>query len=65
MKNLLTILIALFSIMMIASCSTYRGTANRGTVKRSTAPGQVKKMTGAKNAKAYAPGQQKKKGNNE
>jgi hypothetical protein len=58
MKNLLRITIALCSIIMIASCKV-----NHGTVRSSTAPGQVKKATGAKSAKAYAPGQQKKKDN--
>ncbi|MFT0716482.1 hypothetical protein [Flagellimonas lutimaris] len=60
MKNLLRITIVVCSIAMFTSCKV-----NHGTVKSSTAPGQVKKMTGAKSAKAYAPGQQKKKGNNE
>jgi len=58
MKNLLRITIALCSIIMIASCKV-----NHGTVRSSTAPGKVKKVTGAKSAKAYAPGQQKKKKN--
>jgi len=65
MKNLLKITTALILIVLIASCTAHRGTVNRGTVKSSTAPGQVKKRTGAKSAKAYAPGQRKKKGNNE
>lgn len=56
MKNLLKITIALCSIVMVASCKV-----NHGTVRSSTAPGQVKKVTGSKSAKAYAPGQQKKK----
>ncbi|MER3373448.1 MAG: hypothetical protein RIM83_02315 [Allomuricauda sp.] len=58
MKNELKITIALCSIIMITSCK-----ANHGTAKRSTAPGQVKKATGAKSAKSYAPGQRKKKDN--
>lgn len=39
-----------------ASCTVVRG---RGHAK-SAPPGQVKKATGAKSAKAYAPGQRKK-----
>ncbi len=58
MKNLLRITIVLCSIGMIASCKV-----NHGTVRSSTAPGKIKKATGAKSAKAYAPGQQKKKKN--
>ncbi|MBO0331685.1 hypothetical protein [[Muricauda] lutisoli] len=65
MKNLLSVTALLFTIIMFASCTAHRGTVNRGTVNSSTAPGQVKKTTGAQSAKAYAPGQQKKKGNNE
>ncbi|GLU42416.1 hypothetical protein [Allomuricauda sp. NBRC 101325] len=60
MRNLLKITVVLCSVAMFTSCKV-----NHGTVKSSTAPGQVKKATGAKSAKAYAPGQQKKKGNNE
>lgn len=59
MKNLLKITTLLFSIAILASCKV-----NHGTVKSSTAPGQIKKVTGAKSAKAYAPGQQKNKKNN-
>ncbi|WP_306013494.1 MULTISPECIES: hypothetical protein [unclassified Allomuricauda] len=64
MKNLLQIATVLFMITILTvSCSANRRTVNRGTVNSSTAPGQVKKVTGAKSAKAYAPGQQKKNGN--
>ena len=58
MKHLLKITVILFSFAMFTSCKV-----NHGTVKSSTAPGQVKKVTGAKSAKAYAPGQQKNKKN--
>jgi len=45
-----------FLMALFMSCSTHKS-----YTKSSTAPGQVKKYTGAKSAKAYAPGQQKKK----
>lgn len=47
-----------FAVLMFGSCSVHRSAGNSAT-----APGQVKKITGAKSAKAYAPGQQKKNGN--
>jgi len=58
MKSISKIVGVVFAILMFSSCS-----AHRSAGKSATAPGQVKKITGAKSAKAYAPGQQKKKGN--
>lgn len=48
----ITTLLALF----ITSCSVHTHTSNSGKIP----PGQAKKMSGSKSAKAYAPGQQKK-----
>ncbi|MCC9070513.1 hypothetical protein LNQ49_02725 [Flavobacterium sp. F-65] len=50
----ITILLTLF----VTSCSihTSTSTSNSGKIP----PGQAKKMSGSKSAKAYAPGQQKK-----
>ena len=58
MKSISKIVAVVFAVLVFSSCSVHR---NAG--KSATAPGQVKKITGAKSAKAYAPGQQKKKGN--
>jgi len=46
------ILIAIF----IMGCSVQTSSASSGKIP----PGQAKKMSGSKSAKAYAPGQQKK-----
>ncbi|HEX6192293.1 MAG TPA: hypothetical protein VFZ42_08010 [Chitinophagaceae bacterium] len=43
-------------LMLLSSC-TYHSHRHTGKLP----PGQVKKVTGSKSAKAYAPGQQKKK----
>jgi hypothetical protein len=55
-KNLfITLLLTLF----ITSCSVHtvhHSSSNSGKIP----PGQAKKMSGSKSAKAYAPGQQKK-----
>lgn len=40
----------------IVSCSVHNSSSSSGKVP----PGQAKKMSGSKSAKAYAPGQQKK-----
>lgn len=50
---LITVLLTLF----MASCSVYTSSSNG----RKIPPGQAKKMSGSKSAKAYAPGQQKKR----
>ncbi|WP_307295324.1 hypothetical protein [Flavobacterium sp. SORGH_AS_0622] len=42
------------AVLMISSCSAHIHTSGK------VPPGQAKKMTGDKSAKAYAPGQQKK-----
>jgi hypothetical protein len=44
----------LFVILIATACVVNRGAS-------ANAPGQIKKETGAKSAKEYAPGQQKKK----
>ncbi|MBC2839389.1 quinol oxidase subunit 4 [Robiginitalea sp. SC105] len=53
-KYALFVLIALFSL---GACKSIQTTGNGGLP-----PGQAKKITGEKSAKAYAPGQQKAKG---
>ncbi len=50
MKKALAILVIVG--FLAASCKSYNGTH--------MPPGQAKKITGSKSAKAYAPGQQKK-----
>jgi hypothetical protein len=55
MKNLYLAILFL-GIMMTSSCITTRTAGNSGKVP----PGQIKKATGSKSAKPYAPGQQKK-----
>lgn len=47
-------------VMLLTSCS-----ANYHANKNGIPPGQAKKITGDQSAKAYAPGQQKNKNNNE
>ncbi|MCD9576751.1 hypothetical protein [Flavobacterium soyae] len=42
--------------LCIASCSIHHSHSSSGKIP----PGQAKKMSGSKSAKAYAPGQQKK-----
>ncbi|WP_193845431.1 hypothetical protein [Flavobacterium hungaricum] len=44
-------------IFIITGCSVHSTSSNSGKVP----PGQAKKMSGSKSAKAYAPGQKKKK----
>ena len=52
-----TLICCLFGTLLLsASCKTV--IVPTGTAK--APPGQVKKVTGARSAKAYAPGQQKK-----
>ena len=56
------ILILLFSFG--TSCTKKIYIFQRNPNKSSQAPGQVKKQTGSKSAKPYAPGQQKKDNKN-
>jgi hypothetical protein len=56
-KIAVVLLVLLFLVMSAISCSTHVHTQSNGKVP----PGQAKKMSGSKSAKAYAPGQQKKK----
>ena len=55
-KVAVIIMVVLFVAISVISCSTHvHNSANK------IPPGQAKKMSGSKSAKAYAPGQQKKK----
>jgi hypothetical protein len=56
MKKFYTVLL-MAVIMMASSCYTTRTAGNSGKVP----PGQIKKATGSKSAKPFAPGQQKKR----
>jgi hypothetical protein len=56
MKNIYLIF-ALATLMFTSSCYTTRTAGNSGKVP----PGQAKKRSGAKSAKSFAPGQQKKR----
>lgn len=59
-KVAVIIMVVLFVVISVASCSTHvHNSNNNGNQK--IPPGQAKKMSGSKSAKAYAPGQQKKK----
>ena len=49
------LILPVLALMLIASC-TYHSHPRTGTLP----PGQAKKVTGSKSAKAYAPGQQRK-----
>lgn len=61
MKKILPIIALLFA-MMSTSCTSYHfHTSNVKKKHYKAPPGQVKKFTGSKSAKKYAPGQRKKK----
>jgi hypothetical protein len=51
-------LLILFSAGILSSCGVHH---NHATKSHKAPPGQVKKHTGSKSAKPYAPGQNKKK----
>jgi len=57
--------IILILILGLGGCTTtsviIKSPPHKYEGAKSTAPGQIKKATGAKSAKQYAPGQQKKK----
>lgn len=55
-KVAVIIMVVLFVAISVISCSTH--VHNSGN---KIPPGQAKKMSGSTSAKAYAPGQQKKK----
>ncbi|ETN94538.1 hypothetical protein SAMN04487906_1720 [Zhouia amylolytica] len=58
-KVILLSAMAIFGITILGSCSSHHAISiNSG---KKVPPGQMKKMTGSKSAKDYAPGQQKKK----
>ncbi|KQO22549.1 hypothetical protein ASF10_09265 [Flavobacterium sp. Leaf82] len=57
------IMVILFVAISVLSCSTHvhSGPSNSSnSSNKKIPPGQAKKMSGSKSAKAYAPGQQKK-----
>ena len=55
-KVAVIIMVILFVVISVISCSVHTHTTGSGKVP----PGQAKKMSGSKSAKPYAPGQQKK-----
>lgn len=55
-KFAVIIMVVLFVIVSMLSCTVHH--SHQGPKK--VPPGQAKKMSGSKSAKAYAPGQQKK-----
>lgn len=57
-KIAVIVMVILFVVLSVISCSTHNHTHTTGSGK--VPPGQAKKMSGSKSAKAYAPGQQKK-----
>ncbi len=59
MRSLKLILGIFLMTAFLASCSVHRVHTNG---KGDIPPGQMKKITGEKSAKKYAPGQQKKNG---
>ncbi|MFC4477574.1 hypothetical protein [Flavobacterium chungangensis] len=55
-------LVLLFLVLSVISCSTHTHVHNHPAPSgKKIPPGQAKKMNGDKSAKAYAPGQQKKR----
>ena len=59
MKKIKYLLIICLGIFTLSSCVSYHRSHGRGN--NGLPPGQVKKVTGAKSARAYAPGQRKKR----
>ncbi|HEX2629315.1 MAG TPA: hypothetical protein VHM26_09890 [Chitinophagaceae bacterium] len=55
MRTILSSLLLSATILIVVSSCTHRGNPH------GLPPGQAKKVTGSKSAKAYAPGQQKKR----
>ncbi|QSW89712.1 MULTISPECIES: hypothetical protein [Flavobacterium] len=56
------VLVLLFLVLSVISCSTHVHSSHpRPASGKRIPPGQAKKMSGDKSAKAYAPGQQKKR----
>ena len=60
-KVAVIVLVVLFLVLSVISCTTHTHTHTRATTTKKVPPGQAKKMSGDKSAKAYAPGQQKRK----
>lgn len=56
-KVAVIVMVVLFVVVSVVGCSTHVHHSGSGKIP----PGQAKKMSGSKSAKAYAPGQQKKK----
>lgn len=56
-------LVLLFLVLSVISCTTHTHTHTHTPAPsgKKIPPGQAKKMNGDKSAKAYAPGQQKKR----
>ena len=59
-KTVLIVILSFCAAFMTSCAPTAVVVAPKQTPKQAP-PGQVKKATGSKSAKAYAPGQQKKK----
>ncbi len=60
-KIAVIVLVLVFLVLSVISCSTHTHTHTHTTSGKKIPPGQAKKINGDKSAKAYAPGQQKKK----
>lgn len=60
-KIAVIVLVLVFLVLSVISCSTHTHTTTQTTSGKKIPPGQAKKMNGDKSAKAYAPGQQKKR----
>jgi len=54
-------MVILFVAISVLSCTTHTHSQSHGSSSKKVPPGQAKKMSGSKSAKAYAPGQQKKR----
>lgn len=55
-QTLKKISVLVLFVFLFASCSAHINSSGSGKIP----PGQAKKISGSKSAKAYAPGQQKK-----
>lgn len=59
-KFVVIIMVVLFIIVSMLSCTVHHPHSHSNNSSKRVPPGQAKKMSGSKSAKAYAPGQQKK-----
>ena len=60
LKIAVIVMVLLFLITSMLGCTVQQSHLDHNHSSKKMPPGQAKKMSGSKSAKAYAPGQQKK-----